>query len=236
MNQELIWYTARASGIVTWVLVTAAIVLGLLLSQRPLPQTRPAWILDLHRFLAALGLAFLAVHLGALALDTYVGFGWAELLVPLASPWRPGAVAWGIVACYLLVAVEITSLAMRRLGKRLWHAIHLSSFAVFLAATVHALEAGTDGHAIVLRGFAIGASTAIALLAVVRIARGKRARARHQVAPGAVYAPGYAVGVPDGARGWSEPDLAQRVLGDPRAPGARRVGGGRDGAVGIGSR
>jgi len=34
-----------------------------------------------------------------------VHFGPAQLLIPLASAWRPGAVAWGIVAFYLLVAV-----------------------------------------------------------------------------------------------------------------------------------
>ena len=44
--------------------------------------------------------------------------GPAELFVPLASAWKPGAVAWGVVALYLLLAIEITSLLQRRIPRR----------------------------------------------------------------------------------------------------------------------
>lgn len=230
MSQELVWYIARASGIVAWVLVTAAVVWGLVLSQRPLPQPRPAWVLDLHRFLGGIGLVFIAVHVGAIALDEFVGFDWSDLFVPMASAWRPGAVAWGIVAVYLVVAVEITSLLMRRLPRRVWHAVHLGSFVVFLATTIHALEAGTDAG--VLRAFAVGASVLVAGLAVVRVLR-PRARRRHlPAAEIGVYSAPHAVGVPDGARGRGAPLVAQRVPGDPGGLGSGRLGGRRDGPVG----
>ena len=74
-------------------------------------------MLDLHKFLGTLSLVFVAVHLGALWADNYVHFGASELFVPMASTWRPGAVAWGIVAMYLLVAIQLTSWAMRRLPR-----------------------------------------------------------------------------------------------------------------------
>jgi hypothetical protein len=230
VSQELVWYTARASGIVAWVLVTAAVVWGLVLSQRPLPQPRPAWVLDLHRFLGGLGLVFIAVHIGAIAFDEFVGFDWADLFVPMASAWRPGAVAWGIVALYGVIAVQITSLLMRRLPRRVWHAVHLGSFVVFVATTVHALEAGSDAS--LLRGFAIGASVLVAGLAVVRVLR-PRGRRRHLPAAEApVYSAPDAVGVPDGARGRGAPVLAQRVAGDPGRAGSGRLGSRRDGPVG----
>ena len=47
---------------------------------------------------------------------------------------------------YLLVAIEITSLAMRKMPRRTWHAVHLTSYVLFVVATVHGLTAGTDRH------------------------------------------------------------------------------------------
>ena len=184
MTQKIVWYTVRASGVVTWALVTASVLWGLLLSSRSTRRPRPAWVLDLHRFIAGLSFAFLAVHLGGLLADRYVRFSPAALVVPLASHWRPGASAWGIVALYLLIAVEVTSLLMTRLSRRLWHAVHLGSFVVFAAATVHGLTAGTDAGRPLSRIFAFGSIAAVVLLTLVRvIARARRTarRARRAV-------------------------------------------------------
>jgi peptidoglycan/LPS O-acetylase OafA/YrhL len=62
----------------------------------------------------------------------------------LASTWRPGAVAWGVAALYLLIAVETTSLARRMLPRRIWRATHFLSFPLFVISTVHLLQSGTD--------------------------------------------------------------------------------------------
>ncbi len=178
MTQKLVWYTIRASGIVTWGLVTASVLWGLLLSSRSTRRPRPAWVLDLHRFIAGLSLAFLTVHLGALLFDSYIGFSPAAITIPFVSHWRPAAVAWGILACYLLVAIEVTSLLMARLPRRVWHAIHLASFAVFAAATVHGLTAGTDARNPVLRVFAIVSIAAVVELTVLRVVARARRRSR----------------------------------------------------------
>ena len=70
-------------------------------------------MLDVHRFLGGLAAVFVGVHVIGLLLDSFVAFGPTDVLVPLASSWHPVAVAWGIVAMYLLVAVELTSLGRR---------------------------------------------------------------------------------------------------------------------------
>ena len=111
MNGQLIWYLARASGIVTWALLAASVIWGLALTTKALgKRPRPAWLLDLHRFLGGLAVVFLGIHMTSIALDTYVNFGPVSLLVPLTGSWHPVAVAWGIVSAYLLAAVELTSL------------------------------------------------------------------------------------------------------------------------------
>ncbi len=167
---KLWWYVARASGIVAWVMLAAAVIWGILVATRILGRKpRPAWVLDLHRWLGGLAVTFTAVHLVGLVLDDYVEFGLRELLVPFASKWRPSAVAWGVVAFYVLMAVQLTSLAMKRLPRRLWKWVHLSSFGLFFAATMHAGMAGTDVTNWLYRGV-VGCSVAgVVFFSIYRI-------------------------------------------------------------------
>lgn len=145
MTTQLWWYVARAAGVVGWALLAASVVWGLAISTKTKPRAvRPNWMLDLHRFLGGLAIIFTGVHIVGLVADNYTHFGPTEILVPFASSWRPDAVAWGVAAMYLLVAVELTSLARRRLPQRLWRGVHMASFPLFVVGTIHALTAGTD--------------------------------------------------------------------------------------------
>src|SRR5581483_893565 len=117
----------------------------------------PAWLLDLHRWFAALAVTFVGVHMAGLVADNYVHFGLSELFVPLASKWHPGPVAWGVVSLYVLAAIEISSLLMRRIPRKWWKAIHSSRFVLFVMSTIHAFTAGTDhgNHAVQWSAFAM---------------------------------------------------------------------------------
>jgi predicted ferric reductase len=183
MSSQVWWYVARAGGLVAWALATAAVVWGLLLSGRITRKPKPAWVLDLHRFLGALTVVFVAVHVLALWLDSFVAFGPTELFVPFASAWKPAAVAWGVVAFYVLIAIELTSLLQRRIPKRLWRAVHLSSFGLFAFATIHALTAGSDATTAPVRWFALLSTVLIVNLTVLRVVsrRVGRAPARGRV-------------------------------------------------------
>jgi len=170
ISGSLPWYVARASGLVAWGLLAATVVWGLLMTSKVLRgRVKNAWLLDLHRWLGGLALAFTGVHVLAIMSDTYVHFGLASVLVPLASRWHPLAVAWGVVSLYLLAAVELTSLARRHLAHRLWRRVHVLSFPLFVSSTVHGLTAGTDGRrpmiliAAVLTAVAVGALGALRL-------------------------------------------------------------------------
>lgn len=145
MNEQFWWYLARATGLVAWGLSMASILWGTALATRVLGKRPPApWLLDLHRHLGGLTVAFVGLHIGALVADSYVHFGWADVLVPWASAWKSTAVAWGVIAGWMLVVIEGTSLLMRRIPRRVWHGIHLTSYLVAVLSTVHLFTAGTD--------------------------------------------------------------------------------------------
>ena len=101
-------------------------------------------MLSTHRYLSALALVFVAVHVVAILADDFVDFGLADVFVPMVSSWHPLAVAWGIVAMYLLVAVEATSLARQHLSQKVWRGIHMLSYVLLALVTIHLLTAGTD--------------------------------------------------------------------------------------------
>jgi DMSO/TMAO reductase YedYZ heme-binding membrane subunit len=180
---QLWWYVARSGGIVALLLVGLSVVWGLALSTRLLGGTPPpAWLLAVHRRLGGLSVSFTAVHVLALLADDYVSFGPTDVLVPLASPWRPGPVAWGIVAAYLLVAVQISSLLMRRLPRRWWKVIHASSWLVLWTGLVHGATAGSDaGHPVYVVSMAtLGVLTVF--LTAYRLTRPRGGRRRDAIA------------------------------------------------------
>jgi DMSO/TMAO reductase YedYZ heme-binding membrane subunit len=176
MDPKIWWYLSRATGLVAWGLAIAAILLGLALASRALgPRPKAPWLLALHRWVGGLTVAFTVAHVAAIVADSYVHFGVADVLVPFASSWQPSEVAWGIVAAWLLVAIELTSLQMRRLPKRAWRAIHLTSYAVGVMATAHGLTAGTDTANPIFTWSAIGSVAAVTFFAVYRKLAPKRA-------------------------------------------------------------
>lgn len=178
-NSHLAWYVARASGITAYFLVSASVLWGLALSTKMFRRPRPAWMLDLHRFLGGAAVIFTGIHIAGLFFDQWAKFTLTELFVPFASHWKPIPVAWGIVAFYLLLAVELTSLVMNKLPKKVWHGIHLTSLGLFVLITIHLFTAGSDKSNQWLQWAAIAVNSIAALMLVVRFSMKRPADASY---------------------------------------------------------
>jgi hypothetical protein len=138
------WYVARSAGLVAFGLLTLSVWLGLLMSTRLLGAKRQKPLLGLHRSLAWTGLWMIALHGFAVMLDPVLHFGLASVLVPFAAPWRTGAVAAGVVAGWLTLALAASFRARKWIGQKGWRRLHYASFAAFALSLGHALAVGTD--------------------------------------------------------------------------------------------
>ena len=185
------WILARASGLLAYGLLTSSVLAGIVLKARPFGAALKAVaVADLHRFLAMLGLGFIALHASALVLDSTVRVSVAALFVPGLVPYRPLWSALGVLAAELMLLVYASSALRRRIGVRAWRRLHWATYAVFALASVHGLAAGTDGGrlwALALYGGAVGAVTAAAgWRALVPATKGGNARVRDRDRPLAV--------------------------------------------------
>lgn len=186
MNEQIWWHLARASGIVAWLFLTASVMWGILLATDLFAKwRRPAWLLDLHRALGGLTVGFVAVHVGALIADSYVHFDLVDVLVPFASDWKPWPVALGVLAFWGVAIVEATSLMMRRLPRRAWRAIHLTSYLTFVATSLHGTFAGTDATNLLYVGTSVLTTLALVFAVSYRVVGRRGPRPRRQQQPGA---------------------------------------------------
>src|ERR1035441_6965355 len=144
-HSTTIWYALRATGIVALVLLTGTVVLGILTAGRVRSRSWPAFAqADLHKRVSLLAMAFLALHVLTAVVDTYVHVGWASVLVPFVSPYRPLWTGLGTVGVDLLAAVAISSALRQRISARTWRGIHWLAYGSWPVAMAHSLGMGTD--------------------------------------------------------------------------------------------
>jgi methionine sulfoxide reductase heme-binding subunit len=174
-----LWFLSRASGLVLLVLFSVVMLLGVATRLGSAPSRWPRFVMpEVHRAFSLFAVALLALHVLTAVLDPFVTIGWAAIVLPFASPYRPLAIGLGALAVDLGGAVLITSLVRRRLGHRTWRAVHWLAYLAWPAAFGHALMAGADLRipwvALVVWGSAAIAGTAV--LARLLTARGGRRR------------------------------------------------------------
>ena len=208
-----LWYLSRATGMVSFILLTVTVVLGIVTSLRWQTRTIPRFVIEyLHRNVTLLVLALIAMHVATVVLDGFAPIGWIAAVVPFTSSYRPVWLSFGALGLDLLLAVGVTSWLRDRVGFRVWRFLHWSAYASWLVVLVHALGTGTDtreGWAL-----AIEAACAGAVVVAVWLRIGAQWQQHTRVRAGALVA---SVLVPLALAAW--------VLNGPLAPNwARRAG------------
>jgi sulfoxide reductase heme-binding subunit YedZ len=161
------WYISRATGVVTLLLFTAVLVLGLMVTRKGrLPGLPGFAVTSLHRNLSLLGLAFVVVHVLAAVLDGYVSIPLVSAVIPFASGYERFWLGLGAVALDLIIAIILTSLARGRLPRRWWRPVHLLAYLSWPVAFAHCLGASKD----LRHGWLFDMAAACAILVVAATA------------------------------------------------------------------
>jgi sulfoxide reductase heme-binding subunit YedZ len=164
-SSPAIWYAARASGVAAYVVLSAVVAIGLGLGGKAQSTRWPRFsVEDIHRFGGLLVGSLITIHVATIAVDSFLPFSVAQLLVPFAASYRPLWTGLGIASAELLLALAITNHYRRRLPYGFWRTAHYLNFGVWTLASLHGLFAGTDrGAAWLAILYAVSVSTVASL-------------------------------------------------------------------------
>ena len=158
MTDPVLWYIDRGSGLAALLLLTLAVVLGVVSVIRVHSPRWPRFALSLlHRNVSLLALAFGAVHVASSVIDSYVPITLTDAFIPFAAPYKPLWLAIGTISADLMLAVLITTALRRRLGFQAWRSVHLLSYGCWATSLVHSIGIGTDARSAVWGVMAVAA-------------------------------------------------------------------------------
>jgi predicted ferric reductase len=164
------WFVSRAAGIVAFLLLWLSTASGVMLSSKgigglisgPLAYT-------LHNVTSWLALGFGAVHALSLLGDRIVSFTAISILVPFVSPYQPLLTGLGTLSLYAGVLVSVSFAWKKRIGYRAWRIIHMLSYLMFAAVTVHGVMLGTDSSTQIMQVIYMVSGGSVVFLTLFRI-------------------------------------------------------------------
>ncbi len=184
------WLASRSAGIVAFVLITAAVVLGLFMAsnvfRRPGLKGR---LLKVHEQITLAALFAIGAHGVLLLGDGWLSPGITGITIPFTLAYRPLWTGLGILAGYLALILGPTYYLRRRIGTKRWRRLHRLTVVVFALAVAHSLGSGTDGASLWMRTLAIASAVLVAGLLAVRYGRRSPKRRALTPAPAPVPAP-----------------------------------------------
>jgi methionine sulfoxide reductase heme-binding subunit len=162
-----LWYASRATGVVTLLLLTAVVLLGILVNrQGRLPGLPGFAVTGLHRNISLLAVAFLAIHVVTAIADPYVTIGLAAAVLPFVSAYKPFWLGLGAISLDLIAALILTSLVRARMSRRVWRGIHWLAYAAWPLAVLHTIGSSADAR----NGLVLGVLAGCVLATVAALA------------------------------------------------------------------
>ena len=150
MNSTVLWYLSQGTGIVSLVLYTAVMLLGIaVVGQGRLPGLPRFSVVALHRSISLLAIVFLALHIGTAILDSYVNISAISAIIPFSSSYEPLWIGLGAVAVDMMIALVVTSLLRDRINPRVWRAVHWLAYAFWPLVIAHTIGLGSGSGALI---------------------------------------------------------------------------------------
>ena len=163
------WYLTRSTGAVALLLLSGAVVLGVIDVRRWSASGWPRFLVDsLHRNAALLAMVFLVLHILTSILDGFASISPLDAFLPFVGSYRPFWLGLGAAAFDLLLAVTITSLLRQRMGHGAWRAVHWLAYASWPVALLHGFGTGSDIKATWMLALALACLAAVLGAVLVR--------------------------------------------------------------------
>ncbi len=176
------WLAARAAGVVAFLLIASAVILGLYLSSGALK--RPGMKRDLvkiHQQIALTALAAIGAHGLFMLGDGWLKPGITGITVPFTLGYRPLWTGLGILAGYMAALLGPSFYFRRRIGARRWRRIHQATVVVYALAVLHSFGSGTDAGSVWFTVIVI--ATAIPIVVLLGMRYGRRRKRPAPAAP-----------------------------------------------------
>jgi sulfoxide reductase heme-binding subunit YedZ len=140
------WLSARATGVVSLLLLTLQVAIGLVLSH---PHNKTTWklskrIFPWHDHLWVFVAAFAVAHIVSLVADPKAGVSVLGAFVPGLSQYRSTPVALGTLALYAFLVTAMTARYTKLLPPGAWLSLHRLALGIFVLSWLHGMLAGTD--------------------------------------------------------------------------------------------
>lgn len=166
------WLASRSAAIVAFLLITTAVLLGLLMASKL--ARRPGLnrkLMKVHEQIALAALVAIGLHGVLLLGDAWLKPGITGITIPFTLEYRPLWTGMGIVAGYLALLLGPTYYWRRKIGTKRWRQIHRTTVVVFVLAVAHSLGSGTDGASTWFRLMVFGSAAIVLVLVVARYGR-----------------------------------------------------------------
>ena len=143
--ESLEWYAIRATGIVAYLLLYLAVLMGLFSAVLQKKRKKKVNnILHLHEVLSDWSLIMTGGHLGILLIDAYMKFSWSDIVIPFSGSYETISMGLGSIATYFLILTTITSKFRKKIGYQRWQKLHALNPILYIPVTLHGLMSGSD--------------------------------------------------------------------------------------------
>lgn len=142
----MLWYAARVSGLMAWILAFGALAAGLLARSTPERETSAGlWAADTRNLLGRLAVLAIVVHgVSITAAERFDLPATAVLIARDTDGWLAAGFVVGTICAWTMVAVELVRLVVRRLPVLTELLVLAAATAVVLGGAYHGWQVGSD--------------------------------------------------------------------------------------------
>ncbi|SDN21709.1 Ferric reductase like transmembrane component [Paenibacillus sp. yr247] len=175
------WTLIRLFGILSYLSLFVGMALGITYSFPTWKGQMKAQLLRWHTTANQLGTCLALLHTVLLVIDTFMPFEWKEILIPFTAKQSAGLNGIGTIALYGLLLLIFTTDIRHKLKRKLWFALHLLSYPIFILSLVHGLYIGTDSSNLFIKAMYVSTGILLVGLTAVRfVFRPRKRQVREQ--------------------------------------------------------